>query len=358
MTETTFGEALRWAMEDAMEADDSVFVMAEGVDDEKSVFGTTAGLRDKFGADRVVEMPNMEAAGTGIAVGAAMVGRRPVMVHQRVEFSLLAAEQIIDNAAKIPWLTGGQFKVPMVIRMIIGRGWGQGPTHGQSLEHIWAGIPGLKVYMPSTPQQAYLMLHHAIADDGPVIFLEHRWLYSHKADVKRTRHAQTVEAWPPRHARAGADLTIVAAGYMVHEALKAAELLEINGIFCDVFDLRSLRPLELTQIVRRVGATGRLLCVENGHLHCSVGATVVAAVTSAAMSNMIQAPVVLACNEHPLPSSAALAEDYYPSVQNIVETGLQMCGSRVSERLEKALGAYYKQKPPSDVPDNNFGGPF
>ena len=179
----TYGEAIREALETAMSTDDSVICYGLGVDDPKGIFGTTLGLQEKFGSDRVFDMPTSENAMTGIGIGSAIYGLRPVMVHQRLDFFLLAMDQLVNNAAKWHFMFGGQDSVPLTIRLILGRGWGQGPTHSQNLQSWFAHIPGLKVVMPATARDAKGLLLSSVFDNNPVVFLEHRWLHNLEGEV-------------------------------------------------------------------------------------------------------------------------------------------------------------------------------
>src|ERR1700722_14260768 len=177
MPNLTLSQAILQATDQLMQIDSSVYVMGLGVPDPKGIFGTTTGLEKKYGSDRVLDMPTSENGMTGIAIGSALLGLRPIMTHQRVDFFLLALDQLINNAAKWHYMFGGQMNVPLVIRLIIGRGWGQGPQHSQSLQSIFSHIPGLKVVMPSNPYDAKGLLLSAIDDENPVVYLEHRWLH-------------------------------------------------------------------------------------------------------------------------------------------------------------------------------------
>jgi len=214
-------DAIREALDQALAADGSVFIMGEGAADPKGVFGTTAGLVEKYGPRRVLEMPLSENGFTGVAVGAAMMGQRPVIIHQRVEFALLAMEQMAGNAAKAHYVSGGKHSVPMVIRMVIGRGWGQGPQHSQSMEALFAAVPGLKVVMPAMPADTKGMLLAAIEDDNPVIFLEHRWTHYASEHVPEAATPAALDG--PKRLKEGGDVTIVGTSYMVLEAMQAAE---------------------------------------------------------------------------------------------------------------------------------------
>ena len=181
--ELKFYQAINEAIDTCMAGDPSVYVMGLGTPDPKGVFGTTLGLAQKYGAERVMDIPTSENGMTGVAIGSALVGMRPIIVHQRIDFALLSIEQIVNQAAKWHYMFGGQMQVPLVIRMIIGRGWGQGPQHSQSLQAWFAHVPGLKVVMPSTPYDAKGLLISSIEDNSPVVFIEHRWLYNIAGNV-------------------------------------------------------------------------------------------------------------------------------------------------------------------------------
>jgi len=217
----TFAQAVRDALAVAMAKDPGVIVYGLGTDDPKGIFGTTLNLHKEFGSDRVFDMPTAENAMTGIAVGAALAGLRPVMCHQRLDFALLAMDQLVNNAAKWHFMFGGKRAVPITVRMIIGRGWGQGPTHSQSLQAWLAHIPGLKVVMPATAADAKGLLLSSIFDDDPVIVLEHRWLHNVKGDVPAGDHR--VPLGKAHRIREGKDVTIVAMSYMTIEAIHVVE---------------------------------------------------------------------------------------------------------------------------------------
>ena len=237
-----FANAVNAALHQAMEIDSSVICYGLGVTDPKAVFGTTANLEKRFGPRRVFDMPTSENAMTGVAIGAALNGIKTVMTHQRIDFFLLAMDQLVNGAAKWHYMFGGQNSIPITIRLIIGRGWGQGPTHSQNLQAWFAHIPGLKVVMPTTPEDAKGLLLASIFDPNPVIFLEHRWLHNAVGEVPAGDYR--VPLGQARTARSGADITIVAMSYMTVEALHAADYLARQGICCEVIDLRTIKPLD------------------------------------------------------------------------------------------------------------------
>ncbi len=305
----TYAEAIRDALAVAMAADPTVICFGLGTDDPKGVFGTTLDLHKKFGSERVFDTPTSEAAMTGIAVGAAINGLRPVMSHQRLDFALLSMDQLVNNAAKWHFMFGGRRSVPITIRMIIGRGWGQGPTHSQSLQTWFAHIPGLKVVMPTTAEDAKGLLLSSIFDDNPVIFLEHRWLHNVKGQVPSGDYR--IPIGQAHLLREGADVTIVAMSYMTIEALYAIDHVATQGIACDLIDLRTIKPIDWALIESSVRKTRRLLVLDTGFTTGSVAAEIVARISMSVWSELRDAPRRLAVPDVPEATSPALTRHYH-----------------------------------------------
>lgn len=351
---TSMADALLDATRICLERDPKVFVLGEGVADPKGIFGTTVGLVDQFGPERVMEMPVSENGFTGMAIGAALMGQRPLMVHQRVDFALLALEQIFNNAAKTRYVTCGAHSVPVVVRMIVGRGWGQGPEHSQSLESVFAHIPGLKVVMPAMPGDAKGMLIAAVEDDDPVIFIEHRWCHYAMAAVPDGYVEAKLDG--PATLKTGSDLTIAAYSYNVYEALQAAEALERVGISAEVLDLRIIRPLNLDPVLDSVRRTGRLLTLDTGWRMFGVGAEIVSSVVEQAMPSLRSAPVRLGLPDHPTPSSRALVTHFYPNSVEIIRRAGAMLDIDVSAEVTRVQTE--RESTPIDVPNPAFKGPF
>lgn len=352
MTRTiTYAEALREAQDLCLARDPSVYLMGLGVPDPKGIFGTTTGLQERHGAARVLDMPLSENAMTGVALGSALAGLRPVLTHQRVDFALVAMEQMVNQAAKWHYMFGGARPVPLTIRMVIGRGWGQGPQHSQSLQAWFAHVPGLKVALPATPHDAKGMLIAAIEDDNPVIVLEHRWLHT-IADAVPEGHYR-VPLGKARVIRPGTDVTIAAVSYMVLEALRAADRLAAEGISAEVVDVRTLRPLDSDTILSSVARTGRLVAADTGHTAFGAAAELVALAAESLFGRLKAAPRRVALPDHPTPTSPALAAGYYPRSAHIVAEVLRGFGRPVDAALF-AVPAGTRL----DVPDRSFKGPF
>jgi acetoin:2,6-dichlorophenolindophenol oxidoreductase subunit beta len=353
----TYAEAIREATALALQRHPGVYVLGEGVTDAAGVFGTTKGLVDEFGPERVVEMPVSENGMTGIAIGSALMGLHPVMVHQRVDFALLCIEQLFNGAAKSSYVSAGRHKVPLTVRMIIGRGWGQGPQHSQSLEAMFALIPGLKVVMPSTPHEAKGLLLAAIDEDNPVVFLEHRWLHYATGDVPSKYYRLPLNG--SRIVTEGSRATIVATSYMVLEAVRAAKALSDVNCPVDVIDVRVLRPLNMAPIINSVCKTGRLVTCDTGSIQFGIGAEIIASIAECGPS-MLQKPVRrIGLPDHPTPSSAVLAAVYYPSAADIVYAVGKLCNLS-EEQNYKARASVMAARAgvPIDKPDLSFTGSF
>ena len=347
----TFAEAIREALDQAMAADKSVIVFGLGVDDPKSIFGTTAGLQDKYGCERVFDTPTSENAMTGVGIGASLNGIRPVMVHQRLDFFLLAMDQLVNGAAKWHFMFGGQGKVPITIRLIMGRGWGQGPTHSQNLQAWFAHIPGLKVVMPATAEDAKGLLLESIYDENPVVFLEHRWLHNIQGEV--SEEAKRIPLGKARMVRKGSDVTLVAISYMVVEAIHAAEFLATQGVNCEVLDLRTIAPIDWTSVFNSVGKTGRVLVLDTGTTTGSVSGEIVCRVADKCWEVLECAPQRLAMPDYPESTSFALTANYHIRAEHIVEKVAKMLGRNIN-----TSSLVNQRNHPHDVPGDWFTGPF
>lgn len=350
----TFTDALREAMQTVMAADESVMLIGEGVPDPKGIFGTTLGLQEEFGSQRVFDMPLSENGMTGICLGAAQAGMRPVMIHQRVDFLLLAMDQIINIAAKWRFLFGEGAELPVVIRTIVGRGWGQGPQHSQSLQALFAHIPGLRVVMPATARDAKGMMIAAVEDNNPVIFIEHRWLHNTQDHVPAGHYLCPLEGAEVR--RQGVDVTIVAFSLMVVEALRASQWLESQNIHAEVIDMRVARPLDMNTVVASVNKTGRVLVLDTAWRTGGLSAEIIAGVSEQAFGALKTAPSRLAMPDQPVPTAPSLTESMYPEAEDIAAAVLELMG--MDEKQARKDSAVLIRTGDRDVPNQNFTGPF
>jgi acetoin:2,6-dichlorophenolindophenol oxidoreductase subunit beta len=353
----SLGAAIKEGLTEIAVRDPSVLLMAEGVADPSAVYGTTADIGKHIDPKRIIEMPVSENGLCGVAIGAALMGKRPVISLHRVEFALLAMEQIVNNAAKAHYISNGRHKVPLVIRMIVGRGWGQGPEHSQSMEAVFSHFPGLKVVMPTYPRDGKGLIIAAVEDNNPVLMIEHRWCHYVMGHVPEGYYTEPMDG--PRLVRQGKDVTIVATSYMTLEAVRAAEALEKLGYSATVFDLRVLRPLMLDSIFESVQRTGRLLTIDTGFRKFGVGAEVVSEVVANCFSALKTAPLRMGLPDHPTPSSRGFVPGYYPDSTSMLRHLGQMLGI-VEAKIQGAVAELIAQRKglPIDVPDPFFKGPF
>ncbi len=326
MPELTFREALRQALREEMQRDERVFLMGEDIGAYGGSYAVTRGLLEEFGEKRVKDTPIAEAAIVGLAAGAAIGGLKPVAELMTINFSLLAADQIINHLAKIYYMFGGQFNAPAVIRTAAG--WGQlGATHSQFLEAIFSYVPGLKVVMPATPYDAKGLLKAAIRDEDPVLFIEHTLLYGIRGEVPDGDYVVPIGLADIK--RPGRNVTIVAYARMVHVALNAAGRLEAEGVDCEIVDLRTLRPLDLETVIQSVKKTNHVLIVEEDWKSFGVGAEVAARIVEQAF-DYLDAPVVrVGMLEVPMPYNRNLERHVVPDEADVVEAVRSVVGSRV-----------------------------
>lgn len=343
----TYAEAIHEATEQEMARDASVVVFGLGVDDFRGIYGTTAGLHQKFGGDRVFDTPLSEDAMTGVAIGAALGGLRPIHVHIRMDFLLLAMNQLVNMAAKMRYMFGGAASVPLVVRAIIGRSWGQGAQHSQGLHAMFMHVPGLKVVAPTTPYDAKGCLVSAIRDDDPVIFVEHRLVHALRGPVPSDDY--TVPFGRARVLARGGDVTLVGISHMVVECLRAARHLEGAGIGAEVIDPVTLSPLDTDTIVESVRKTGRLLVVDTAWLSCGASAEIVTRVVERLQGERRVRVGRLGFEPVTCPPSPALERLFYPDPARIASTAYRL----VHER-----GPAWSP-PPGESPEiDAFRGPF
>lgn len=343
-----FFQSINEALFLSMKKDKNVLLIGLGVDDPKGIFSTTLKL-DKFFSNRVFDMPTSENSMTGFAIGLAISGKRPIITHQRVEFSLLSMDQIINQAAKWFYMSAGQKSVPLVIRLIIGRGWGQGPQHSQSLETVFSHIPGLKVVCPSDAYNAKGLLISSIEDNNPVIFFEHRWLHDSSANVPKKYYK--IEIGKSRYVTKGKDITIITFSYMVIEAIKIAKILKDNKINAEVIDLQTLRPLDKEKFLKSAKKTRKIIVIDNGWTKYGVSSEIMA-IISENMKDKIYSIDRIGVLDTPVPSTVALAKFSYPNQYTIIKKIEKM----IKKKIEIAL--IYKVNVKYDQPNKNFMGPF
>jgi len=343
----SFIDAIRDATDRLMERDPRVIVMGLGVDDPKAILGSTHGLPEKYGHDRIFDTPLSEDAMTGIAIGMAQAGLRPIHIHIRMDFLMLAMNQLVNVAAKSHYMYGGQLHVPLVVRAIIGKSWGQGAQHSQSLYSFFTHVPGLKVVAPTTPHDAKGCLMEAVEDNNPVIFIEHRLLHFQKGHVPLDDY--TVPAGRARVMQIGKDITLVGVSYMQIECLRAQKYLEEVGISAEVIDPIWLSPLDIDTIVKSVTKTGRMIVVDNDWLSCGVSSEIVAQVieciqgqTPIKIKRMGFAPVTC-------PTTPSLENLFYPNARSVASSAYEMVSNNNEKWIPEECDA---------IPTIKFKGPF
>jgi pyruvate/2-oxoglutarate/acetoin dehydrogenase E1 component len=322
----SYAEAIREALGQAMELDPRVFIMGQGVDDPSGMFGATLNLHRTYGPERVFDTPLAENGLMGVAVGAAIGGMRPVYFHNRPDFLLLAMDQLVNHASKWSYMFGGEMHVPLVVWACIGRGWGSAAQHSQALQGLFMHIPGLKLVMPSTCYDAKGLMLSAIADENPVLIIEHRQNFRHRGFVPESVYRVPLGQGVIR--RVGKDVTFAAVSTMVLEAYEAAEELAKSGIEAEVIDLRTLRPLDEQILLSSVGKTGCIVVADCGWRTGGVCAEVAAVLAEKGFS-LLKAPVRrVACPDVPTPAGYTLEEAFYPGKKEIVTAAREVVEMR------------------------------
>jgi len=342
----SFAEALNLAMTREMDADPTVFGFGVDAQDHKRTFGSGKGLVEKFGVRRYFGSPLSEGGMAGVAIGAALCGLRPVHIHARADFVLLCMNQLANMASNKAYMSKGRLSVPLVVRAVIGRSWGQGPQHSKSMHSIFAHFPGLKVVLPSTPQDGYTLLRAAIRDDNPVIFLEHRWLYDVTGDVDDAVTDDSLGA--AKRIREGRDVTIVSTSWMTVEALQTARILATQGVETEIIDVRTVAPLDTTTIAASVAKTGRVVISDYDWTFCGFSAEVAAMVTERCFDRLKAAPVRIGFAPVPCPTTRPLETLFYPSAEHLVRAVEGLLDLPPTDLTAEVFNAY----------ERRFRGPF
>ena len=341
----TYRQALALALEKEMDADSSVFVFGLDVPDHKRIFGSTAGLLERFGPQRCFGTPLSEEAMTGVALGAAISGLRPVHVHIRVDFMLLGMNQIVNMISNLRYMTGGKLRVPLVIRAVIGRGWGQSAQHSKALHGVFAHFPGLKVVLPTTPQDAYSLLRSSIRDENPVIFMEHRWLYDVQGAVD---DELKIPLGPPALLREGNAVTVLCTSWMAIEAMKAAEVLARRGVELEVVNVRTIAPLQDQELISSVMKTGRCIVADYDWTFCGFSAELASRISQACFGRLKHPVERLGFAPVPCPTTRPLENAFYPSAVEIIRTVERMVGLQETDLSAESFYSY----------EQRFKGPF
>ena len=317
----SYKDAIKEAIQEEMENDSTVFVIGG----ETKMFGSLNGIKDKFGKSRVITTPISEDATTGLILGAAMTGLRPIQVHIRVDFMLLAVNQIINMISTAKYNSNGNLKVPILIRAVVGRGWGQGFQHSKSLHGLFAQIPGLKVIMPTSPKDVKGMIKKAIRSDGPVICIENRWLYWQEGEIPEEDY--TVELNLPECLRKGSDLTIVASSWMNVEAKLASEILyNEHGINVAIFDIKSTDLSNLDKIYDSVNETRKCIVADNDWLISGLSGEIAYNIHKKCFSSLDLPIERIGFEQVPCPTARELEDVFYPNAFDLVRKSEDMLG--------------------------------
>ena len=317
MRELTYVQALNEALWQLLETDERVCLIGQGVNSPWYVGTSTVGLFDQFGPERVIDAPICEDSTTGMAVGAAIAGMRPIVAHPRVDFALLAMEQLVGQAANWHYMSGGRVRVPMVAWLMVNPGGEQAAQHSQSLQAYFAHVPGLKVIMPSTPYDVKGLLIASVRDDTPVVFLDDRWLYQNTGPVPEEMYTVLIGEAAVR--REGKDVTIVGTSHLAIEAERAAVSLEQAGIDAEIVDLRTVNPIDAQAVIESVKKTGRLIVADGGWAACGVSAEVAAIVAESDAVNHLKVPVKrVALPPAPAPTASTLEQAYFHGAEDII----------------------------------------
>ncbi len=349
MTKITYSQAINKALTEEMSRNKKLVCFGLGVNDSLNFFGTTKGLVKKFGSERVFETPTSENAMTGIGVGMSLNNNPCVMMHQRLDFFLLAMDQLVNSAAKWHYMFGGKNSVPITIRLVVGKGWGQGPTHSQSLQSWFAHIPGLKVVMPSFPSDAYNLLKKSIRDPNPVIFIEHRWLHNIEQETKKIKYKNKQNL--TELISKGKDFTAVSYSLSTIEMLSIKNVLKKNKISFDLIDLKSIKPLDISVIKNSLKRTKRLLVLDSiSHPFCSIGSEILSQLYREKNIKLIKPPLLKTLPDIPTPTSTFYTRDFYIKKNDILNDISKLVGKKIKLKNSDTIL--------HDVPDSNFKGPF
>lgn len=346
MRKITYCQALKEAMVQEMERDPSIFVYGIGVPDHKGVFGTTLGLEKRFGKKRSFDTPLAEDTMSGFGLGAALNGLRPIHIHIRVDFLLLAMNQLANMISCYRYSSRGMLNVPLVIRAVIGRGWGKGFQHSKSMYSVFAHIPGLKVILPTTPRDAKGLLIAAIRDNNPVLMIEHRLLYWQEGYVPKESFVEPIGK--ANVIRKGKDITIVATSWMNVEALKAAEILEKRGVSVEIVDPRTISPLDDETIAKSVLKTGRCIVADYDWLHCGLSAEIATRISEKCFGKLKLPVQRIGFAPTPCPTVRHLENEFYPNAINLIRLIEKIFGLSLTNLSEEEFYSHEKR----------FKGPF
>ena len=345
-----YNKAINLSLEKLMRKNKKVLCYGLGINDPKKIFETTENLKKKFGDTRVFDIPTSENALTGVTVGLALNNFIPIFMHQRFDFFLLTMDQLVNSASKWNFMFGRKKKITMVFRLIVGRGWGQGPTHSQSYISWFSNIPHLKIFCPTFPSDVYNLYQEIPSIKGTIIIIEHRWLHFQQQD--RYKILNKTNLYKCKHLNRGKDITIVSYSYSTIEIKKIYRTLKDNKISFDHLDLSCIKPIDYKSILNSVKKTGRLLILDNMSFpNCSIGKDIISTLVEKNITIFKCAPKLLTLPDIHTPTSYFLTKNYYNDTNKIIQNIEKILNKKIKIKFSK-------KKFPHDVPDNKFNGPF
>lgn len=343
-------QAINEAVYYSMKKNKNVITYGLGATDPGRIFSTNKNLLESFGKNRVFDVPTSENSLIGMGIGASMIGIRPIITSQRVDFITLAMDQIINGAAKWHYMTGGKLRIPLVLRLIVGRGWGQGATHSQNFHSLFSGIPGLKVVMPTFPNDTKSLLIKSVEDNNPVIFIEQRWTHN----LKQIKKKSVINIGKSKVVKKGKDITIIGMSYSTLQALRISKILSKFHIDAEIIDLISLSPLDYSTILKSIKKTGRVIVLEIGTGFSSVGSEIISHVSNELFKNLRNKPIKMNFPNIPNISSSYTSAKLYYNEYDILLKIKKVFFDKISltKRLKKKINIY------PDIPTKEFEGPF
>ncbi len=351
----TFSDSINEALKFSLKKDKNLISYGLGISDPKNIFGTTKNLEKFYGKKRIFDVPCSENALTGVSIGLALAGVKSVVTHQRLDFFLLAMDQLVNSAAKWYFMFGSKISIPITIRLIMGKGWGQGPTHSQNLQSWFAHIPGLKVVMPTFPKDAKDLLIESIKDPNPVIFLESRWLHSFNGKIKKKINKKAVIG-KSQVIKNGKDITIIAMSYLSVESLKASKYLEqVHKISCEIIDLITIKPIDYETIFKSVKKTKHVIVLDTGYKTCSVAGEIISSIVMNKKIKLKKIPNMITMPDIPEPTSYSLTKNFFINHEKICKKILHIFGKNTKISPKKFFNDEFLHH---DQPNQKFFGPF
>lgn len=343
-------QAINEAIYFSMKKNKNLITYGLGATDPGKIFSTNKNLLEKFGNERVFDVPTSENSLVGMAIGASMLGIRTIITSQRIDFITLAMDQIINGAAKWHYMTGGKLNIPIVLRLIVGRGWGQGATHSQNFHSLFSGIPGLKVVMPTFPNDTKSLLINSIEDNNPVIFIEQRWIHK----IKDIRKKTSTKIGKSKIIKKGKDLTIIGLSYSTIQAIRVSKILSSYGIEAEIIDLISISPIDNLTLINSVKKTGRVIVLEIDNGFASTGSEIISIISNKLFNYLKSKPVMMSFPNIPNLSSSYISAKLYYNDYDILMKIKQSFFSKIkfTKKIKKETNIY------PDIPSKEFNGPF